>query len=327
MHKILNRLLLKFKGIKRDEELATEKERVDIKEHIRFKEQNEWFAAIIRLSDDAIISKDLNGNILSWNHGAEKIFGYTASEILGRHITLLIPANLRNEEAQIIERIKNKELIHHYETQRVKKNGEIIPVSLTVSPIEDSFGNIVGASKILRDITAEKEAEKKLIKSNRLYSFISAINKSIVLIDNEEALLNHACKVAIDIGKFETVWIGFLDHGKINIGYHLGDKEFLEEVAYFSGIDFIAPPLNNSAIGQVLQSGKYAVINDVSTHAHAARLPALTEKYNIHSAILFPVKKFGKVVGIFALHSGARDFFDRIEIETVHEAVEDISFA
>src|ERR671932_1511022 len=115
-----------------------------------------WLAAIIESADDAIISKTLEGIITSWNKGAERIFGYTAEEAVGRPVTMLIPADHPDEEPSILARLRRGERIEHYETVRVRKDGTPINISLTVSPIRDAEGRIVGASKIARDITARK---------------------------------------------------------------------------------------------------------------------------------------------------------------------------
>jgi len=128
----------------------------------KFAQSQALLASIINSSDDAILSKTLEGTINSWNPGAEKIFGYTSEEIIGRNISVLIPAHLQNEESEIMEKIRKGKKIDHYETERLKKNGQTIDVSLIISPIKDSHGNIVGASKILRDITARKEADGRL---------------------------------------------------------------------------------------------------------------------------------------------------------------------
>lgn len=124
--------------------------------------QYEQAAAIINSSEDAIISKDLNGVIISWNTGAERLFGYTAQEAVGRPVTLLIPPDRLDEEPGILERIRRGESIEHYETVRRRKDGALLDISLTVSPITDARGRIVGASKIARDITERKRMEDSL---------------------------------------------------------------------------------------------------------------------------------------------------------------------
>lgn len=119
-------------------------------------------AAIVESSDDAIISKDLNGVIRSWNKGAERVFGYTEDEVIGKPITILIPANRQDEEQLILKRIRSGERVEHFETIRRCKDGSTIDVSLTISPMKNDKGEIVGASKIARDITGSKESEERL---------------------------------------------------------------------------------------------------------------------------------------------------------------------
>src|SRR5262249_30004923 len=117
-------------------------------------------ATIVEFSDDAIISTDLNGIIGTWNKGAERLFGYEADEVVGRPITILFPPELQNEEALILARIKRGERIDHYETVRQRKDGTCIQIALTVSPIQDTAGQVVGASKIARDISLRKRYEE-----------------------------------------------------------------------------------------------------------------------------------------------------------------------
>ena len=119
-------------------------------------------AAIIDSSEDAIISKTLEGIITSWNQAAERLFGYAESEVLGRHISLLIPPDKLSEEDMIINRIKNGLKVQHFETIRVTKNGKLIPISLTISPIKGRDGRIIGASKIARDITEQLRSQQEL---------------------------------------------------------------------------------------------------------------------------------------------------------------------
>jgi PAS domain S-box-containing protein len=117
-------------------------------------------AAIVSSSDDAIIGKTLDGMIRSWNQGAQRLFGYTAEESIGKHITLIIPAERREEESVILARLRNGERVDHFETIRRRKNGSLVNISLTVSPIKDDRGRVIGASKVARDITERKEAEE-----------------------------------------------------------------------------------------------------------------------------------------------------------------------
>jgi PAS domain S-box-containing protein len=126
-------------------------------------------ASIVDSSDDAIVSKTLGGIITSWNPSAERLFGYTASEAIGEHISLIIPVNRRDEETVIIERIKLGERIEHFDTVRVCKDRRLLDISLTISPVRNGDGKIIGASKIARDVTQRKRIERELRESEERY--------------------------------------------------------------------------------------------------------------------------------------------------------------
>jgi PAS domain S-box-containing protein len=125
-------------------------------------------AAIIDSADDAIVSKNLNGIVSSWNEGACRMFGYSATEMVGQSILRLIPEDLHYEEDEILRKMRAGERIDHYETRRTKKNGDSIEVSVTISPIRDESGRIIGASKIARDISNRKRVERQLVQSEKL---------------------------------------------------------------------------------------------------------------------------------------------------------------
>src|SRR5215469_15690721 len=124
-----------------------------------------WLAAIVESSNDAIIFEDLNGIIKIWNKAAERIFGYLASEIVGEPVMLLTPEDRQNEELEFLARLRRGERIDHYDTVRRHKDGRLIEVSLTVSPVKDEDGKIIGASKIAQDISARKNIERELAQA------------------------------------------------------------------------------------------------------------------------------------------------------------------
>jgi two-component system, chemotaxis family, CheB/CheR fusion protein len=135
---------------------------VDLGEHRSAERAAHRLVSIVESSDDAIVSKDLNGTIATWNKGAERLFGYFAEEVVGKPITTIIPSDRRDEETGILERIRRGERIEHFETVRQRKDGQLVNISLTVSPIFDNSGKIIGASKIARDITDRKRREEQI---------------------------------------------------------------------------------------------------------------------------------------------------------------------
>jgi PAS domain S-box-containing protein len=142
----------------------------NITERRRLEQRSEHLAAIVESADDAIISKTLDGTILTWNRGAERVYGYNPAEITGRPMTILLPEDRPDEETEILQRIRRGDRVEHFETVRKRKDGERIDVSLTISPIRDSRGNITGASHVARNVTERKQLEDQLRHTQKLES-------------------------------------------------------------------------------------------------------------------------------------------------------------
>lgn len=152
----------------------------DITEYMRLDSEAQRYQAIVQSSEDAIISKSLNGIVTSWNRGAQAMFGYSAEEMIGQPMLILLPADRQDEETVILNRLRKGEKVEHFETLRVCKNGRLIQVSVTISPIFDQCGTVIGASKIARDITDKKQAEARLELTSRVFT---NTNEAIVITD------------------------------------------------------------------------------------------------------------------------------------------------
>jgi PAS domain S-box-containing protein len=172
-----------------------------------------YLAAIVESSDDAIIGQTLDGIITSWNAGATRIFGYTAEEMIGQPISLLVPADRPDDARQILERIRRGERVHHYETERLRKDGRRIYVSLSVSPIKDASGTIVGASKIARDVTerrdAEEERERLLADAQQARALAEAASRAK---DDLLSVVSHELRTPLSA---MLGWVAVLKKGKL----------------------------------------------------------------------------------------------------------------
>lgn len=173
----------------------------DITERKKAESEQAQLAAIVTSSEDAIISKDVNGAVVSWNPGAERMFGYTAEEMKGSSVFKLIPPVKHEEEREIVRRLLRGERIDHYETSRVRKDGTVIDVFLTISPVRDAKGNVIGASKIARDITTTKKAEQKF------KSLLESAPDAIVIVkkDGNIVLVNAQTEKLFGYAKSELI--------------------------------------------------------------------------------------------------------------------------
>ena len=154
-------------------------------------------AAIVESSEDAIIAKDLNGTITSWNRAAERMFGYTANEAIGQSIRLIIPESHEHEEDAILDRIRRGESVQHFETVRCRKDRSCLPISVTVSPIRDKAGTIIGASKIARDISERKRAEAVAQRAQRQTEFVARMAEVLSRSPDYEAKLKGLVELAV----------------------------------------------------------------------------------------------------------------------------------
>lgn len=159
---------------------------VDISSRRHVDDTSLWLAAIVDSSDDAIVSKNLNGIITSWNPGAQRLFGYTAREVIGRSVTMLMPEERWSEEIGILDRIRRGERVEHFETVRRRKDGSLFEVSLTISPMKDAEGRIVGASKIARDISERKRHQEELRASEERFRLLTSHAPVGIFLSNEE---------------------------------------------------------------------------------------------------------------------------------------------
>ncbi len=188
----------------------------DISERKAVQRMREELAAIVESAIEPIVGKDLRGTITSWNSGAERLYGYTAEEMIGCSINLLADETHFQETEQLMQRIANGELIENFETKRVRKDGRHLDVILTLSPIRNSAGEIIGVSTIVHDITERKASERALRQVNKALTLLSTSNQTLLHAKSEEGLLDRMCEVVTEIGGYRGAWVGFLaDDGNL----------------------------------------------------------------------------------------------------------------
>ena len=209
---------------------------VDVSERARADEPAHRLAAIVDSAEDAIIGKDLNGIIRTWNAAAERVFGYAAEEIVGRSILTLIPEERRHEEDAILAKLRSGQRVEHFETVRQKKDGTLIDMSLTISPIKDARGGIVGASKIARDITDRKRWERVLQKHAHRLSMLNRVARELSKDLDLERIVRTAVDLATDLS--EAKWGAFFytvngEHGAPHVAsaFSKGAEKFARLVA------------------------------------------------------------------------------------------------
>jgi PAS domain S-box-containing protein len=280
---------------------------VDITDRKHAEEVAQYFTAIISTSDDAIISKDLNGVIKSWNTGAERIFGYMADEVIGKPITILIPVDRQHEEDDILGRLRQGKRIDHFETIRCRKDGTLLDISLSVSPIKDAHGKIIGASKIARNITERKQAQERERKyQNELLTELADMRRlqeiSIRLLeqDNVGALYDEILDAAISF-RSDMGSVQLFDplRSKLQLlawrGFHPQSAAFWKQI----GLD------SSTTCSAALSSGRRVIVHDIENCDFMAGTTHLDfyRRSGIHAVQSTPlVSRSGKLLGMISTH-------------------------
>ena len=274
---------------------SAERERAEVAQKL--------LAAIVEFSDDVIISKTLEGVITSWNNAAVKLFGYSPQEAIGKHISLIIPLELLKEEDEIIARLRKGLRIDHFETVRVAKDGSKVDVSLSISPIKDQQGTIIGAAKIARDITQQKAMARKLQEAERQERFLTEVSKVLSsTLDYQETLANVAQLVvpqladwfAVDLidaeGHFELVVMKHQDPEQVEWARVLRQK---------FPIDYDAP-IGMPNVARTGQSELYAEITDemLVAAARSEEELSIARQIGYSSLMIVPLVARGKTIGV-----------------------------
>ena len=276
-------------------------------------------AAIIDSADDAIVSKRIDGTIMSWNPAAQALFGYSAAEAIGQHIEMLLPPERLNEEPSILARLHRGERIHHFETVRLCKDGRLVDVSVSISPVRDANGRIIGASKVARDIS-ELVATRR--REERLRSFLAAlmrVKRATSQTDDSQTLLNELCSICVEYGRADAAYVLLRDSDALRFAASSG----LQPEAAAVALQTVA---SQPLIAQAMAEGGPVVLNDTSCHGlalGAAVGPAVPLGAKSWAAL--PLKRESEPVGVLVLHSAHGDFFSDPVLEALTETAAELS--
>ncbi len=280
-------------------------------------------AAIVHSSDDAIVSKDLNGIVNSWNRGAERLFGYTAAEAIGQPITLIIPKDRRDEETRIIERIRRGEMVEHFETIRLHKEGKLLDISLTISPMRNERGRIIGASKIARDISDRKRAEETLRvreQTQRLLAEIGMFAAQAPAANSVQLdrLIQPVCEKLAEELKVSHCGFSRID---VESGQIFLEQEALTGVAPLKGV-FKLSDIAALFLAHGL-AGRTTVVDDMETNPQTeADYRRRYRAANVRAVITVPLLRHGQWVGNLGVASDQPRHWTEGEVELVQTVAE-----
>jgi two-component system CheB/CheR fusion protein len=268
----------------------------DISDRKRSEEASRRLAAIVESSDDAIVSKDLNGIITSWNSGAERLFGYAAEEAIKKPITIIIPPDRYHEEQQILDRIHSGERVDHLDTVRRRKDGTLVNVSLTVSPVKHADGRVVGASKIARDISERVRNDRRRLAQ---YTVASLLAGSWTLEEASSAILQTITSIGDWV--YCALWIYDESIGRLRCRafWHGGVPKLEKFGQLSSALQF---GVGEGLPGRVWKSNDPAWISDVTIDKNFPRAPAAREA-GLHGGFAFPLFAGRAINGVVELFS------------------------
>jgi diguanylate cyclase (GGDEF)-like protein/PAS domain S-box-containing protein len=297
----------------------------DVTERVSLEKSKGFLAAIVESADDAVIAKNLDGTVVSWNPAATRLFGYLPSEMIGGSITTLIPEDRLNEETIILDCIKQGDRVANYESRRIRKDGAIIDVSLTISPIKSPTGEIVGASKMVRDITERLAADRREKHLRALYSALSRTNEAIVRLRDPAQLYQAICQICVEHGHAKMAFIGLIREDRVSPTAWAGPGQ-----DFLAGAKF---PLDASAmvplgpVASVAITGLPYICNDYYADPNTIPWREKAARIGSNAVAVLPFSRNGKIAGILSLHVTEKDFFNQEIVGLLTEMASNLSFA
>ena len=287
-------------------------------------EAHALLAAIVASSDDAIISKTLDGVITSWNKGAEQLFGWRHDEAIGRSIHLIVPPELQDEERTILERLRLGERVQHLDVERVRKDGSRVHISVTISPVRDRHGHIIGASKTARDITIRKTWEQDLMRAEENQRLLVGIHDATRGLEDPSIVMR---EIVTRVGLHFNVTR--CAYGEVDAD----QGQLLIAQGYTRGVPTVAGRYPLDAFGSLmvgeLKAGRTAIIDDVRSDplTDSPLAQATYTRMQIMSLVTVPLVRGGKLIGVLVMCDGEPRRWDREDAQLLEQVAERTLFA
>jgi len=279
------------------------------------------------VKDYAIFMLDVNGDVLSWNKGAELLKGYKAEEIVGQNFSrFFTEADILAGKPSVLLKTATEQSHVEDEGWRVRKDGTRFFADVVITSIYDEKQQLVGFSKVTRDITARKQSDLKIANLSRMYATLSQVNQAIVRIKDKNELFKTICRVAVESGKFGLAWIGLLDP-ESGVVTPVEVYGAVESSFPFISINLKEMPFNNGIIGKAAQTGNVVYCENIQTDPAMQQWRAMAIAGGFHAAASVPIRQQGGVIAFLNIYASEADFFSKEEIPLLNEMGSDVSFA
>lgn len=284
-------------------------------------------AAIVEESHDAIIGKTLEGIITSWNGGAQKMFGYSPDEVIGKSMANLFPSELKDELPRLLEKVREGDVVADYDSVWLRKDGTRADVEFSISPVHTEVGVIIGASLVGRDITVRKQNEVSIQRMTQLYAALSKCNKAVVHCANEDELFQEICNAAVQHGGMTMAWVGLLDEKSKKVkpvsSFGVG-TEYLKDIQISVSAD---DPFGSGPSGMAIRENRPIWSQDFEGDPITAPWHEGARKFGWRSSASLPLLRNGFPIGNFTLYSNVVNAFDDEAQKLLVEMASDIDFA
>ena len=297
---------------------------LDVTEQRRAEEDLNRYKSLVDSSEDAIISKTLQGTVTSWNRGAERLFGYPAAEAVGRSIDAVVAAARVGEERDIVEHIARGEAVPHFETERLHRDGRRLDLSVAVSPIRDAEGRTVGASTIARDITERIESRARAMRQAGIYLCLSQCNAAVARCETQRALFDAICRAIIDTAGMRLAWVSLVDEaGVLAVQAQAGaPADCARDLVLGSdGVQSLGPA------GIAMRTGQPVWCQDLPSDPLTRQWHQQALQVGCQASASLPVRRAAKVVGALTICAGEAQAFDDETRRLLVDLAANVSFA